>query len=145
LTQRLGENPLLAGMKHCNRLEQVLARRELARTGAFEGLLVSSSGRLVSGTMTNVFLDMDGELVTPVLDASGIAGVMRSVVMREAHRCGLPLRVADLPLVKLASCRSLFLTNVRLGVLPVQQLNGRSLQVPDAITTLAREVARLER
>ena len=58
LRSRLGENPDLAGLKHCNRLEQVLARQAMAGSGAFEGLLGSSSGLLVSGTMSNVFLEL---------------------------------------------------------------------------------------
>ena len=57
LRAMLGENPALAGLKHCNRLEQILARMELQHTGAFEGLMGSSSGSLVSGTMSNVFID----------------------------------------------------------------------------------------
>ena len=53
---RLGENPALAGIKHCNRLEQVLARAEWTDPTIAEALLYSSSGALISGTMSNVFL-----------------------------------------------------------------------------------------
>ena len=53
---RLGENPALAGLKHCNRLEQVLARASWSDAGIAEALLFSSSRRARSGTMSNVFL-----------------------------------------------------------------------------------------
>ena len=127
LRAQLGENPALAGIKHCNRLEQVLARLELQPSGAYEGLLGSSSGWLISGTMSNVFLDTAAGLVTPSLERCGIAGVMRAVVLREAAALGIPVRVANVALAALDDCHGLFLTNVRLGVLPVTRLDGRAL------------------
>jgi 4-amino-4-deoxychorismate lyase len=123
----LGENADLAGLKHCNRLEQVLARASLQGTGAFEGLMASSSGRLVSGTMSNVFMELDGELVTPDLSLCGIAGVMRAVVLREAQQAGIALRVARIAMADVARCGSLALSNVRLGLLSVHELDGRAL------------------
>jgi 4-amino-4-deoxychorismate lyase len=144
LRATLGDNPLLAGIKHCNRLEQVLARIELRSTGAYEGLMASGSGRLISGTMSNVFLDTESGLVTPVLDQCGVAGIMRAVVLREASAMGLPVRVADISMSALDSCRGLFLTNARLGVLPVRRINDRAVHHSDAVHALAQRVATLE-
>lgn len=142
LPLRLGENPLLAGLKHCNRLEQVLARLALRDSpGAFEGLLASSSGSLVSGTMSNVFLELDGELVTPAVDRCGVAGVMRKVVLREAQRRGQAIRVAALPLESLARCTALALTNARLGVVTVHELDGRALATCARLQALGEAVA----
>ena len=73
---RLAENPLLAGLKHCNRLEQVLARREWTDPGIAEALMFSSSGNLISGSMSNVFLVQGGRLRTPAVDRCGVAGVV---------------------------------------------------------------------
>ncbi len=87
LQARMGENAALAGIKHCNRLEQVLARMELG-ADAFEGLMGSSSGHLISGTMSNVFLDTDVGLVTPSLQLCGIAGVTRAVVLARGRSHG---------------------------------------------------------
>jgi len=140
----LGENPQLAGLKHCNRLEQVLARAELQGQGAFEGLMASSSGLLVSGTMSNVFLELDGEWMTPALDRCGVAGVMRAVVLREAASCGVPVRESDLPVTMLARCTSLFLTNARMGVRVVHELDGRALSGAAALQPLFNRVAGLE-
>jgi 4-amino-4-deoxychorismate lyase len=144
LQARLGENAALAGIKHCNRLEQVLAALELKSTDAFEGLVSSGPGHLISGTMSNVFLDTEVGLVTPSLDLCGIAGVMRAVALREAAALGLPVRVANVPLAALESCNAMFLTNVRLGVLPVTRLNGRALASSEFAKSLAKRVAALE-
>jgi 4-amino-4-deoxychorismate lyase len=141
LKATLGENPQLAGFKHCNRLEQVLARAELQSTGAYEGLVGSGSRRLISGTMSNVFLDTEGGLVTPVLDQCGVAGIMRAMVLAEAPALGLQVRVGDIPMDALEDCRGLFVTNVRLGVLPVSRINGRSVRISDAVRALAQRLA----
>ena len=83
-TMRLGENPALAGLKHCNRLEQVLARAEWRDARDRRGALFRSGGALVSGTMSNVFLVREGRLATPRLDRCGVAGVMRAAVLHAA-------------------------------------------------------------
>src|SRR5207248_592760 len=75
--------------KHCNRLEQVLARAEWTDPGIAEALMYSSSGALISGTMSNVFLVRDERLSTPRLDRCGVAGVMRRVVLAEAAKAGI--------------------------------------------------------
>jgi 4-amino-4-deoxychorismate lyase len=143
LPMRLGENPLLAGLKHCNRLEQVLARQALAAAGdAFEGVLASSSGLLISGTMSNVFLELDGELVTPSLQRCGVAGVLRAALLREAARAAMPIRVTDLPLSALPRCTALALSNARLGLLPAHALDGRTLTRSARLETLAATMAR---
>jgi 4-amino-4-deoxychorismate lyase len=139
----LGENPALAGLKHCNRLEQVLGRMELQHSGAFEGLMGSSSGSLVSGTMSNVFIGQDGHFVTPLLDQCGVAGVMRAVVLREAAGCGLAIREGRVPVPALRDCSSVFITNARMGVVVAHELDGRELAVSSAVLALAGKVRAL--
>lgn len=141
LQATLGENALLAGLKHCNRLEQVLARQELRSTpSAFEGLLASSSGMLVSGTMSNVFLELDGELVTPSLDLCGVAGVLRTVTLEAAARAGMAVRVAALPMAALARCSALALSNARMGLVSAHELDGRRLDEGTMLRQLAMAV-----
>jgi 4-amino-4-deoxychorismate lyase len=139
----LGENPALAGLKHCNRLEQILGRMELQHSGAFEGLMGSSSGSLVSGTMSNVFIGQDGQFVTPLLDQCGVAGVMRAVVLREAAGCGLAIREGRVPVPALRDCSSVFITNARMGVVVAHELDGRELAVSSAVLALAGKVRAL--
>ncbi|MDB6107218.1 MAG: 4-amino-4-deoxychorismate lyase [Gammaproteobacteria bacterium] len=133
LTLRLGENPRLAGLKHCNRLEQILARTELAAEPHAEGMLFSSSGNLVSATSSNVFLVRDSCLLTPRIDLCGVAGVMRRVVLREARRVGIPARECELRAQDLQAADEVFLTNARLGIWPVRALDAREL-TPGPVT-----------
>lgn len=134
---RLGENPALAGLKHCNRLEQILAANEPDSAESDEALMLSTSGHLICGTMTNVFL-IDGEessarVRTPEIRTCGVAGVMRRAVLREAARAGLPVQECSLSLDDLAAAREVFLTNARVGLWPVRTLPGRVL-APGALT-----------
>jgi 4-amino-4-deoxychorismate lyase len=124
---RLGENPALAGLKHLSRLELVLARRGLDAAGVHEALLLSSSGRLVSGSMTNVFLVEGNRLRTPRIDVCGVAGVMRHVVLRAAQRDGLAVEEGALGREDLERAQEVFLTNARVGIWPVRQVDTRTL------------------
>ena len=134
LTLRLGENPRLAGLKHCNRLEQILARTELAtESGCAEGILFSSSGNVVSATSSNVFLVRESCLLTPRIDLCGVLGVMRRVVLREARRVGIPARECELRAPDLHSADEIFLTNARIGISPVRALDAREL-IPGPVT-----------
>jgi 4-amino-4-deoxychorismate lyase len=134
LSMRLGENPRLAGLKHCNRLEQILARAELANDPQLaEGILFSSSGNLVSGIMTNVFLVRESVLLTPRIDQCGVAGVMRRVVLREARQLGIPARECELRSENLQAADEVFLTNARVGIWPVRSVDDRVL-TPGPIT-----------
>ena len=126
---RYGENPHLAGLKHLNRLEQVLARSEVPVEDAAELLVFSSCGNLVSGTMSNVFLVRQGGLLTPRLDRCGVAGVMRRVVLREAAAAGIPVEEDVLSQEHLASADEVFVTNARISIWPVRALGGRDLGV----------------
>jgi 4-amino-4-deoxychorismate lyase len=121
---RLGENPALAGLKHLNRLEQVLIRGEWTDQDIQEALVFSSSGWLVSGTMSNVFLVRDGRLMTPAITSAGVRGVMRRVVMDEAQRCGLEVAETVLDAAALSAAAEIFLTNARIGIWPVRAVDG---------------------
>ena len=134
---RLGENPALAGLKHCNRLEQILARSEPHDAASAEALMLSRSGKLVSGTMSNVFL-IDGppqspRLRTPAIDVCGVAGVMRHVVLQEAARAGVTATECALWPTDLADATEIFLTNARVGIWPVARLEERTL-IPGPVT-----------
>lgn len=134
VTLRLGENARLAGLKHCNRLEQVLARSELAADPSLaEGLVYSSSANLVSGTASNVFLVREGSLLTPRIDQCGVAGVMRRVVLREARQTGVPVRECELRAADVEQAEEVFLTNALIGIRPVRKLDGRDL-IPGPVT-----------
>jgi 4-amino-4-deoxychorismate lyase len=117
---RLAEQPLLAGIKHLNRLEQVLARAEWNDPAIAEGLLLDSHGRVISATMANLFAMVDGELLTPSLDRCGVAGVARAEVLAACPQA----RAAELTLDTLLGAGEVFLSSSVRGILPVRSLDG---------------------
>lgn len=119
---RLGHQPALAGIKHLNRLENVLARMEWRDPEIAEGLLSDQDGKVVEGTMTNLFALRDNMLFTPDLSRCGVAGVTRERIMELAPRLGLPLRVAAFPLAFLLEAEEVFLCNSVAGIWPVRQI-----------------------
>lgn len=122
-TMRLGRNRTLAGIKHLNRLENVLARAECAESGLPEGLMLDSDGRLIGGTMSNVYLGVGDRLVTPALGHAGVAGVVRGFLLDAAGEGRLPLRVeADLTAADLQRADELFVSNSLIGVWPVVRI-----------------------
>jgi 4-amino-4-deoxychorismate lyase len=126
---RLAEQPLLAGMKHLNRLEQVLARSEWDDPTIAEGVLCDIHGRVVSATMANLFAVIDGVLLTPSLDCCGVAGVARAEVLAA---CPLA-QVGEMTLESLLDASEVFLTSSVRGILPVQSLGDR-VYVPGTLT-----------
>ena len=77
---RLGINPHLAGLKHLNRLEQVLAQQSLQGTSREETLMLSSAGHVIGGSMSNLFLADEAGLSTPLLQDCGVEGIMRELI-----------------------------------------------------------------
>ena len=145
LATRLGESPLLAGLKHLNRLELVLARAQMKGSAALEGLLCSSSGLLACGTMTNVFIVQAGVLRTPRVDRCGIAGVMRAVVLREARALGIAAEEADLDPACVATADEAFLTNVRYGVRAITAIDGHAMVAGPVASRLRAHIETLKR
>lgn len=123
----LSDQPLLAGIKHANRLEQVLAARELNRCAADEGLMLNSRGELISAVAANVFAVFDGTLLTPSLGACGIAGTVRQLIVEELAPA-LDLEVAEETInwADLQQAEELFLTNALSGVRAVASCPGTS-------------------
>lgn len=124
---RLGRNPRLAGIKHLNRLEQVLARAEWDDDAVAEGLMMDDLGNVIGGTQTNLFATFGDGLVTPALDQCGVAGVMRRALMHWAAGQGIAVTERRLPAGELAGARGLILTNALIGAWPVRELEGRRM------------------
>lgn len=137
---RLSAQPALAGLKHLNRLEQVLARAEWGDEYA-EGLMSDDSGNIVEGTMTNLFLVREGGLTTPVLDRCGVEGVMREQVLACAARLGIGSRVEAVGPHQLEQADEVFLTNSLIGLWPVRRIEHRSYALGD-ITRKIQEAIR---
>ena len=119
---RLASQPRLAGIKHLNRLENVLARGEWDDPAIAEGLLCDTDGRVVSGVMSNLFWARDGVLYTPDLGQCGVAGVARMRLLRAAAQRGIPTRIERLPPAAILAADELMICNSLIGVRRVARL-----------------------
>lgn len=136
---RLASQPALAGLKHLNRLEQVLARAEWGDDRA-EGLMQDESDNIVEGTMTNLFLVRDGALVTPALERCGIEGVMRALVLERAAQLGVRCRIETVAPAQLEQAHEIFLTNSLIGLWPVRRVEHRSYAVGDTTRKIQQSI-----
>jgi 4-amino-4-deoxychorismate lyase len=118
---RLPINVQLAGMKHLNRLDQVLARAEWQDTAIAEGIVCDINGSVIEGTMSNLFAMKDGVLLTPDLKQAGVKGVMRDFILTCAGTLGLESREVSLTADEFKQADELFLTNSVIGLWPITQ------------------------
>lgn len=125
---RLGCNPALAGIKHLNRLEQVLARAEWDDARTAEGLMRDAHGHVVEGTMSNLFLVRNGVLVVPRLETCGVAGVMHGYIVDWAQDNGLTVEERSLIPADVKTADEVFLCNSLIGVWPVCRFEEAVLQ-----------------
>lgn len=121
---RLGATPSLAGLKTLNRLEQVLARSEWDSPEFLEGVVRDTAGRVIEGTMSNLFLVAGGGLRTPDLSRCGIAGVMRELIMEIGESLGISTTQEDLTLDDIRQADGMFLSNSLIGIWPVREFMG---------------------
>ncbi|UWS32037.1 aminodeoxychorismate lyase [Erwinia pyrifoliae] len=118
---RLGKNPQLAGIKHLNRLEQVLIRTELEQTGADEALVLDSDAMLVECCAANLFWRVGKQVFTPDLSSSGVNGIQRQRVMKRVVQLGYTLSEVRAGIDVLAAAEEVLITNALMPVLPVYQ------------------------
>lgn len=141
LESRLGENEKLAGIKHLNRLEQVLARLELQDLDADEGVMLSTSGAVIGGTSRNLFAVFGNEIRTPAIVRAGVAGVMRRVVLEHCSATGTPVVEGDLLPDELLRADEIFMTNALVGIQSVSRLDTRDFDRTPLADRLREAVA----
>lgn len=129
----LGEQPALAGIKHLNRLEQVLAYRHMP-DDVQEMLLCDASDRVVCGARSNVFWIREGVVHTPALLHSGVRGHMRTQVLERAAACGLAVRLDAPRWAELLEADEVFVTNSLIGVWPVRRIGTQERPAPGPLT-----------
>ena len=122
---RLAHQPRLAGVKHLNRLEQVLARSEWQDVDIAEGLLLDQDEHVIGGTMSNLFMVRNQHLYTPDLSACGIAGVTRDRIQQLGGALGLVVKTAQLSLADLFAADEVMLCNSLIGVWQVREVDHK--------------------
>ena len=121
---RLGHQPRLAGIKHLNRLENVLAAAEWNDADIAEGLLLDETGHIIEATRSNLFMVKDGTLSTPDLSRCGVAGLQRERVIAWAKQAGVVCNIANLLLDELLAADEVFVVNSVIGLWPVREMPG---------------------
>lgn len=121
---RLGHQPLLAGAKHLNRLENVLAAAEWDNPDFAEGLLLDESGFVIEGVRSNIFLVKDGDLITPDLSRCGVSGVQRERLIEWAAQQDVKCKSIDVSMEDLLQADEIFLVNSVIGLWPVREMPG---------------------
>ncbi len=122
---RLAAQPRLAGIKHLNRLENVLAAAEWNDPAIAEGLLLDGAGHVIGGVRSNVFCWHNDVLLTPELSRCGVAGVQRQRIIEWALQSGQSLEVRDMTLDELLTADEVLVCNSVFGLWPVRELAGR--------------------
>lgn len=139
---RLGHCPVLAGMKHLNRLEQVLVRQDLHAMGYLEGVVLDQDDFVVEAAFSNICTVSGKLLKTPILDRAGVAGVMRGWVMENAPFLGLSPSECRLTLPDIMAADEVFLCNSVNGLWPVIAIDHQGFSIGSATRALQDEFAR---
>jgi len=130
---RLGLNPNLRGIKHLNRLDQILARAEWQSADYQEGLMLDINNNVIEGTMSNLFIVNENHLFTPKLDLCGVRGIIRQLVFRAAQELGINLTEIHLTKQQCLEADEIFLTNSVISLWPASQLLQKTY-TPGVIT-----------
>ena len=121
-TVALGLNPLLAGIKHLNRLEQVLIRQQIDKENQSDALVLDCQGFIVETAVANVFWVKDNIVYTPSLDLSGVSGIMRDNVIKCLTEQGFQVQSDRYRLGSVISADEVFITNCLLGMVRVTSI-----------------------
>ena len=123
--QKIGLNPMLAGLKHLNRLEQVLLRQELSARDEDDLLVTNVNHEVIEAISANLFFFLDEKLYTPDVTISGVNGIMRQAIL---HRYPETI-VKSVSITEIAQAQTMFICNCVMGIVPIANFNGRELPI----------------
>lgn len=129
----LSAQPLLAGIKHLNRLEQVLASRDWP-AGVQEAVMCDVQSAPVCGTRSNLFWVRRGQLITPPLRDCGVSGMMRQKIQEQAMALDIPCGEDHCRWQELLEADEIFVSNSLIGIWPVCELESFSSAAPGPLT-----------
>ena len=134
-------NQLLSEIKHCNRLEQILARSDLQ---AQECIMLDDNGYVISVTQGNIFAIRNQVILTPGLDECGIEGTRRSVIFSLAERLNLSIEICSLSVSELLEADEVFITNSVIGIKPVVKINEQEFSQHQLTSQLTNAFSQLQ-
>ena len=126
------ENPMLAGLKHLNRIDSVIARSEWQDDEFFDGVMFDNSENIIDGTMTNLFFSKNKVLYTPMIKNSGINGIMRQVVIDNAKLFFSDVCEIEIKKNVISTFDEMFVTNSVIKILPVTHLGNKEFKITEA-------------
>lgn len=139
--KRLPYEGELAGVKHLNRLQQVIARTSLQNNFYQEALVQGQNGEVLEGTSSNVFYAKDDRLYTPCLDKAGVRGVMREYIKTDvAKRLNIPVIEKAVKISDLCAADEIFICNSVFGIWPVTRLNVKQYDIRQFTLALMQEL-----
>ncbi|MGZ8190820.1 MAG: aminodeoxychorismate lyase [Methylococcaceae bacterium] len=141
---RLGLNPILAGIKHLNRLEQVLARAEWNDLDIQEGIMLDINDHVIEGTMTNLFYIKNHTLYTASLAQSGVAGIMRGIIIQLCSENNLSNIEHTFTKEVLLSADEIFVSNSIIGLWPIKQIETATYPVGPITKQIQTWLSRFE-
>lgn len=104
-------------------LPNVLLRQEALDGGASEAILLRD-GEATEGAASNLFVVLDGVLVTPPKSPKLLPGITRDLVLELAAEHGIAQREAIVPAAALRAAEEIWLTSSTKEVMPVTRLDG---------------------
>ncbi|KAF3977463.1 MAG: aminodeoxychorismate lyase [Methylococcales symbiont of Iophon sp. n. MRB-2018] len=126
---RLGLNSTLAGIKHLNRLEQVMARAEWETLEIQEGLMLDLNENIIEGTMSNFFLIKDNILMTPILDLCGVEGILKKIIINLARDHNIEVVEKKISKNEVLIADELFVTNSIIDIWPIKKIESKRFEV----------------
>ena len=137
---RYARNPALAGIKHLNRLEQILARSEWTDDAISEGIVMDTDGFVIEGTMSNIFCIKNTTLYTPDLSLCGIEGIIREKIIDMADKMKFSVEIKNMTLEFLLNTDEIFLCNSLIGVWPVNSIDEKLFSNHEKTIKIANEL-----
>jgi len=134
---QLGRNPHLAGVKHLNRLEQVLIRTHLEQTDADEALVLDSEGFVTECCAANLFWRNGKDIFTPRLDQAGVNGLMRQFCLQQLAHSGYRVVEVHAREAVLAEADEMVVCNALMPVVPVRQYGSQRFSSRELYAFLA--------
>lgn len=128
------ERSAVAGLKTTSYAENAVALAAAKATGATEAILGNTRGDLCEGTGSNIFVVVDGEVLTPPLEDGPLAGITRELAIEWGREAGIPVHEKTLPMSILQSCDEAFLTSSTRDVQGISAIGDRQLPAERPVT-----------
>ena len=133
--QQISTSSMLGGIKHLNRLEQVLLRTELDERSEDDLIVMNCQGNVIEATSSNMFYWQNEQLCTPEITTSGVDGLIRQAIITKKP----DVKVCQTSLENLNDAQAMFISNALMGIIPIKTYNNRQLDI-DLVLELQREM-----